>query len=249
MASEPRLSRAIFKKALDASRVQRLFDQAGGPLISLRIRHLSWIIPVGQLKRFSILAAQKLVRRGLDSLFEPNMVAVGRFKVFVRPSEYAIELHLVVAGTSGIKLQRAFDDAMAAEAGNVRRAIDNMLTGRQEVRISFHAWKALNAYGEALDPSYEQWPEYIGCLRKHSRSLVFRYGCDRYLNKLKKQRHLKHVKARKGHPDPYWLEPFQFGGPWWDQNVVERRLPRLSRSRRRRFDLDEDPDYFSLEDN
>jgi hypothetical protein len=250
MAREPKLTRRIVERSLDTNRVQRLLTQAGVPLVALRIRHPSWIAAPGRLQGFSISAAQKLVRRGLDSLFQPSMVALGRFKIFVRQSEYVIELHLVVAGATRIKLERAFDDARAAPIKSIRRAIDNMLSGRLQIR--FGAWKSLIAYGEELDPSHEQWLEYIAWLRKHSGRLLFRYGCDRYWNKLDKHPRQMKSKVKKGHPDPHWLEPFQFGGPFWDQNVVERRLPRpprLSRLTRRRLGLEEDPDYFNLEDD
>ena len=254
MAREPKLTRRIVERSLDTNRVQRLLTQAGAPIVALRIRHLSWIVPSGRLQSFSISAAQKLVRRGLDSLFQPSMVALGRFKIFVRQSEYLIELHLVVAGATRIKLERAFHDARAAPIKSIRRAIENMLNGRLQIPDSFGAWKTLIAYGEELDPSHEQWLEYIAWLRKHSGRLLFRYGCDRHWNKLNKYPRRMQSKVKKGHPDPHWLEPFQFGGPFWDQNVVEHRLPRpprLSRLTRRRLGLEEeeDPDYFNLEDD
>jgi hypothetical protein len=247
MAREPKLTRRIVERSLDTNRVPRLLTQAGAPLVALRIRHPSWIAASGRLQGFSISAAQKLVRRGLDSLFQPSMVALGRFKIFVRQSEYVIELHLVVAGATRIKLERAFDDARAAPIKSVRRAIDNMLSGRLQIRDSFGARKTLIAYGEELDPSHEQWLEYIAWLRKHSGRLLFRYGCDRYWNKLEKQTRQIKTKVKKEHPYPDWLEPYWFGQPRWD-DYIEQPLPWRFRRGKRAFQK-ADPHYFDLEDD
>ena len=132
-----------------------------------------------------------------DSLFQPSMVALGRFKIFVRQSEYLIELHLVVAGATRIKLERAFHDARAAPIKSIRRAIENMLNGRLQIPDSFGAWKTLIAYGEKFDPSHEQWLEYIAWVRKHSGRLLFRYGCDRHWNKLNKYPRRMENQSRK----------------------------------------------------
>jgi hypothetical protein len=200
-------------------------------------------VPHGKLARFSIPAAQKMTRRGLDSLFMPKLVAVGVFKIFVNPTDYLIELHQIVAGASKTKLERAFCDARSEEILNVRRAIDNMLSGRLQTRGAFGGWETIRPYGEELDPSSKQWPEYIGWLRTHFRSLVFRYGCDRYLNKLQKRPRKMQPKVKKPHPYPYWLEPHSFGGPRWEKGVDK---PTSTRIADEYFD---ESKYFNLEDD
>jgi hypothetical protein len=238
----------IFRKIFGASahrRLLQLFAKAAHPIVALRVAHPSWNMPYGKLARFSIPTAQKMARRGLDKLLDPELVAVGIFRVFARQDGYLVELHQLVAGATGAKLERAFRDARAQQVENVGRAIHSLLHDRLPTRGPSVAWKTLQS-GEELVSSSEHWPEYIAWLRTYFRGLVFRYGCDRYLNKLENKRSRKKVK-RKGHPYPHWLEPFWFDGPWWDKNVVELR-PRIVRARRRRLsDLNDDPDDFKLE--
>ena len=45
-------------------------------------------------------------------------------------------------------------------------------------------------------------------------SRIFRYGCDRYFNRLKKTARPIHSKVKKGHPSPFWLGRWQFWKPW-----------------------------------
>jgi hypothetical protein len=246
MARKPKPSGKISDTSIGFTRLEELFRQAGDPLVALRIRHQSWIVPFGQLQSFSVSAAHKLVRRGLDGLLRPSIVAVGRFKIFVQQSDYAIELHLVVAGATRIKLERAFADARVGETKNVKHAIRNMLRGTLQIR-SFGTWTTLRAYGEEIGPSCEQWPEYVRWLPKHFGMLLFRYGCDRYMNKLEKRPRKIETKVKKEHPYPDWLEPYQFGQPRWD-NYDEPTTPRrLGRGKRAILNIR--PDDINLEDD
>jgi hypothetical protein len=233
----------MLETVVDRGRLQRLFTEADRPIVALRIRHPAWFVPHGQLASFSIPAAQKMTRRGFDNLFFPHLVVVGLFKVFADPTDYKIELHLIVAGASKIKLERAFHDARAEHIGSVRRAIDNMVNGRLQTRGVSGEWKTIRPYGEEMDQNSEQWPEYIRWLRINFRSLVFRYGCDRYWNRLRKNSRKKPEKVKKRHPYPYWLEPYSFAGPRWEKGVDNK--PRQKAF----FDPEaDDSDYFDLED-
>ncbi len=40
---------------------------------------------------------------------------------------------------------------------------------------------------------------------------MVRYGCDRYLNALKKKPRVIQPKIRKPRPNPVWLEKYRFG--------------------------------------
>ena len=243
MAHRPNIGREIFERTADPSRLQRLISEADHPIVALRIRHPAWIVTHGNLARFSISAAQKMTRRGFDNLFFPHLVAVGLFKVLVDPTDYKIELHLIVTGASKIKVERAFHDARAEHIGSVRRAIDNMVNGRLETPGASGGWTTIRAYGEEIDPNSEQWPEYIRWVKVHFRSLIFRYGCDRHLNKLEKRPRKKERKVKKQHPYPYWLEPYSFAGPRWEKGVDNK--PRQKAF----FDPEaDDSDYFDLED-
>ena len=241
MTREGKLFHRIFGATVDR-RLLRLFAKAERPVVALRAAHPSWNVPYGKLAHFSIPAAQKMTRRGFDSLFYSDLVAVGIFRIFAGQDGYLIELHQLVAGASGAKLEGAFNDARAQQVENVGRAIHSLLHDRVQTSGPSIAWKTLQP-GEKLVSSSEHWPEYIGWLRTHFRSLVFRYGCDRYLNKLKKAPRRKQPKVRKRHPYPDWLEPFWFGGPWWDKDVefLRRKLVHDPYAR--------SGDYFTPEDD
>ena len=87
------------------------------------------------------------------------------------------------------KLEQAFYDARAKEVENVRQLLPSLLDSKSG------GWKTLQ-FGKKLEPDNEHWPEYIGWLRMHFRDLVFRYGCDRYGNKLEKQ--ARQIELRPG---------------------------------------------------
>ena len=89
---------------VDPSRLRRLFDETDGPIVGLRTRHPAWFVPHGKLARFSIAAAHKMTRRAFDSLYYPNLVAVGVFKVFMSSTDYLVELHQIVAGAEKFDL-------------------------------------------------------------------------------------------------------------------------------------------------
>ena len=186
MTREAKYFRKIYGVTVDR-KLLRLLHDANRPTVALRIRQASWIVPHGELASFSISAAQKMVRRGFDSLSFPNLVAVGLFTVFVNSTHYKIELHLIVTGASKIKVERAFKDARTEHVASIRGAIDNMLNSRPEGPAASGQWTTVRPYSKRVEPNSEQWPEYITWLKTHFRGLVFRYGCDRYWNRLQKK--------------------------------------------------------------
>jgi hypothetical protein len=242
MIRERRIFQTIFTPEVNC-RLQRLISEPDHPIVALRIRHPAWVVAHGNLARFSISAAQKMTRRGFDNLFFPHLVAVGLFRVLIDPRNYKIELHLIVAGASKIKVERAFHDTRAEHIVSVGRAIDNMVNGRLQTRGVSGEWKTIRPYGGDLDPNSEQWPEYIRWLRINFRSLVFRYGCDRYWNRLRKNSRKKPEKVKKQHPYPHWLEPYSFAGPRWDKGVDNDRRGKAFSDPNA-----DDSDYFTLED-
>jgi hypothetical protein len=231
----------MLETVVDRGRLQRLFTEADRPIVALRIRHPAWFVPHGQLASFSIPAAQKMTRRAFDSLYYPNLVAVGLFKAFTSPTDYLVELHQIVAGAEKSGLERVFFDAWADEVESVQNAIENMLNGRPETHVASGKWKTIRPHSEEVKLNSEQWPEYIGWLKAHFHSLVFRYGCDRYWNRLRKEPRLLKSKVKKPHPYPYWLEPYWFDGPYWDNKNIDRSRPKRA--------PDTGMDYFNLEDD
>jgi hypothetical protein len=223
MTVDPDSIRRAFERKINPNRLHRLFAESGRPIVAIRVRHPSWRVPHGKLARFSIPAAQKLTRRSLDSLLRPKLMAAGVFKVVTGPAYYQIELHLIVAGASAATLERTFYDTEPAKVTTLRQAIHHFLIGTVQKPAGLGGWETVRLHAE-LDPSCEQWPEYVGWLRQHFRRLVFRYGCDRYWNRLNKPPRQVRSKAAKKHPYPYWLERFWFGGDWQEFNEVLRKI-------------------------
>ena len=185
MTRQAQYFRKIYGTAIDR-KLLRLLNDAGRPIVALTTRHPGWVVPHGELACFSIPAAEKMTRRGFDSLYYPDLVAVGLFKVFTSPGYYVIELHQIVAGVQESELERAFKDARAERVKSIRRAIEHMLKGRPETPATAARWTTVRPHSQQVEPKSEQWPEYIGWLRTNFRSLVFRYGCDRYWNRATK---------------------------------------------------------------
>jgi hypothetical protein len=145
-----------------------------------------------------------------------------------------IELHQLVAGVEVDDLRRAFAGTRPAagnkfrtrEVKDLKRAISGVLNTEllrqnnrpadrsNDKRSPTQRWRTVNPFADTK-PNEEHLREYSEWVRTlTSSTLLFRYGCDRYWNKLAKAR--RTLKPRKKHPCPYWLEPFWFGGPFWD---------------------------------
>jgi hypothetical protein len=60
-------------------------------------------------------------------------------------------------------------------------------------------------------PRQRQQEYYVWLAGVKPNERVFRYGCDRYFNRLNKKRKVPKTKPKKRRPFPYWLEPFWFG--------------------------------------
>ena len=59
----------------------RLMKKTDGPIYEVRVVRGVWTRPTGELRDVSIAAAKQLNRRALDSIFIPELVAFGTFKV------------------------------------------------------------------------------------------------------------------------------------------------------------------------
>ncbi len=77
----------MLRRVVVPRRLQRLFDEAAHPIVALRTTHPAWIAPHGNSGRFSISAAQKITRRGFDSLYIRDLIAVALFKVVMNPTD------------------------------------------------------------------------------------------------------------------------------------------------------------------
>lgn len=195
----------------------RLISKTEGPLYEVIVIRGIWGHPIGELWRASIAAAKQLNRRALDTLFIPSLVAVGTFKVSLASDHWICVVHEIVAGADKEELEKAF-------VGN----------WPQEKYASIVRVKEIKDLGQTLDSVFSvdlkvwEHPDDIYIppfkLKKHHREEFYRwlfglslgermirYGCDRYLNRLKKGTRTINAKVRKRRRYPIWLIPHMFG--------------------------------------
>jgi hypothetical protein len=212
----------------------RLIDKADDPAYEVRVVRGIWARPIDELREVSIAAAKQLNRRVLDSLYIPSLVAVGTFKVAIGPTHlephWVCEIHQIVAGAK----RKELDDAFTRTWG--KEKYDSV------VRV-----KKIKDLGRALNDVFKadlqgwqhpEWPDGtpVQTPKKHHReefyrwlfSLSFgermiRYGCDRYLNRLKKKPRVVRPKVYKPRPYPFWLRRFMFGNRGQPSEEPRRR--------------------------
>ena len=150
----------------------------------------------------------------------PGIVTVGTFKVYLAryPEPHWIcAIHQIIAGAEKEDLDKAFFgnwgneqfDSFVdfKEVGDIDQAVDLVLS------TELRGWPRY----EWLDPDLiapkkshrEEFYQWLFGMAVGER--MVRYGCDRYLNPLKKALRTIRAKVRKRRPIPVWLIPYQFG--------------------------------------
>jgi hypothetical protein len=200
--------------------VHRLMTKVKGPIHEVRVVRGVWRQPAGKLREVSIAAAKKLVRRVLDNLYNPDIIAVGTFKVSVSFADggpfWIAEIHLILAGASKEELEnvlcrnRPYRNTNLygmTQVNNLGQTICEVL--RREPQLWQHP--ANNKPSSARPKKRYQAEYYMWALRRRLGARMFRYGCDGYFNPLKKRPRVIRPKTRKKRPYPYWLTPHMFG--------------------------------------
>jgi hypothetical protein len=199
---------------------RRLFKNTDVPVFEVTVARGIWARPIGDLRTMNVAAAKQLNRRALDTIFIPGIVAVGAFKVYLAryPEPYWIcAIHQIVAGAAKEDLEKAFVGNWAKEqfdsvvtfneVKNVRQAFDDVF------RSDLRGWQHPNwPDGNPINPKKSHREEfYQWLLGMTVGERMVRYGCDRYLNPLKKAPRTIRAKVLKPRPNPVWLIPYQFG--------------------------------------
>ena len=89
-----------------------LITQCGEPIFEIRLARGCWVRPADELDKIKIAAAKKLNRRALDSLYHPDLVAIGALKV--QPATridsvfWIAEIHELIAGAELENIKAAF---------------------------------------------------------------------------------------------------------------------------------------------
>ena len=199
----------------------RLMKKTDGPIYEVRVVRGVWARPTGELRDVSIAAARQLNRRALDSIFIPELVAFGTFKVSLAPEylepHWICEIHQIVAEAEKSDLEKAFfvgktrekyDSAVGiTKVHNIGQAISDVL------RVDLRGWQhPLSPDGSPAKPRKAHREEFYQWLLSLSfGERMIRYGCDRYFNRLNKKPRTIRPKVRKPRPYPTWLIPHMFG--------------------------------------
>jgi hypothetical protein len=196
-----------------------LLRKSAGPLYEVRVGRGGWAQSAGKLNRVSIAAAKKLNRWALDRLYNPDLIAVGVFKVSVAPKHegggWKCEIHQIVSGAKKTELEKVFSTSRPAvgnflrvkEVTNLGQAISDVL------KRDVEGWK--HPYRTEMTPDRPKKVRRAECyewlLDLSADERMVRYGCDRYFNKLKKKPRVVRVKVPKKRPYPVQLQPYMFG--------------------------------------
>jgi hypothetical protein len=196
-----------------SDRLNRLFDQdAGFEVREFVIRRSTWCRPKGELSDTSLGSIFKTLRRALDSLERPSLIAVGAVDACWNVDQWQVGAKVIAASPTDVDLYRAFDHTRDIEGpfritkvSDPREAVSRLFIEAQLPKCATTA-----GCGElpkrSVRGDYYAW---LAGLAPGSR--IFRYGCDRYFNLLTKEARPVRHKIKKGHPDPTpWLRPWQY---------------------------------------
>jgi hypothetical protein len=213
-----------------AEKISNLLTSSAGrqPVLRLRCTKEVWARPRGELAvgqglaedvdwhssgrnvPASLVGIDKALRRALDKMNHPRLVAVGMLDAWYGHDQWEIGASLVIVGAE----RSALYDALPAgytieEVPDVRKAIQNLfLQSRRPKHLP--PLDAITKLSRRRRLEYLIW---LAGLKANER--LFRYGCDRYFNPLTKAAKPVRVKVRKPRPYPHHLTPYMFNNhPW-----------------------------------
>ena len=207
------------RRLREISAVYSLIRQGEAPIYEVRALRSTWSRPIGQLRDVSMAAAKQSLRRAFDRLNMPALVVVGTFKVHAAPengtSQWKGEMHLIVAGADKEELEKVlFGGGHRSNLDICVRVMPVEHLGQTISRVlrrDLQAWQ--HPWDAALDGSPPTKPErtefYTWLLGLVPGDRLFRYGCNRYFNKLAKPP--RKIRVPKKRPYPAWLQGWMFG--------------------------------------
>lgn len=190
-------------------------------LFEVRVSRANWSCGLNDLDPVTIGAVINLNRRALDKIQE-SVVAVGTIKVFASPARdeeaedvWRWEIHEIISCSSRDLIDQAFssghldpglDSSMRiTEVRNLTEVINTVLAH------DLVEWKHPSDPADPLKSSKKWRREYYGwALQLNVNDRLIRYGCDRYLNRLKKPSRVG-PQAKKPRPYPVQLTRHMYG--------------------------------------
>jgi hypothetical protein len=154
----------------------------------------------------SLVSVEKALRRAFDKLNEPKVVAVGMIDAWYGYKSWKIGGSLIIAGIAESELYRSFPtgEVDIKPVSDIRRSLRTLLAQSRSA-------KRIPPLDAVLRMPRRRQQEYFVWLAKMEwNTRLFRYGCDRYFNRLATTKKPMRVRQKKGHPYPRWLEGHMF---------------------------------------
>jgi hypothetical protein len=205
--------------------VDLLASSGSEPVLQLRYTRESWSRRSGELAPPSLSlyerqgrrakhqpifasldAVVKALRRALDKLNEPKVVAIGMIDAWYGYKSWKIGGSLILAGIAKSALYDAFPagEMLIEPASNIRNSVRKLLARSRSPKLMPPS-DAVEAMTRQCQREYLAW---LAGMKPNER--LFRYGNDRYFNRLSKPKKPEKLQKKKGHPNPRWLEPYMF---------------------------------------
>jgi hypothetical protein len=148
----------------------------------------------------------KSLKRGLDKLNDPEVVAIGMVDAWRGYDKWELGSSLVLAGVDHSDVYDVFPGGglFIEPVTDIRETLKALIarSRRPKLKPPFDASMLLS---RRFKQEYYIW---LAGLESNQR--LFRYGCDRHFNRLSKVKRQEQPRVRKPHPYPYWLTPYMF---------------------------------------
>jgi hypothetical protein len=196
-------------KNANFTKIANLFAATdGASVFEVRIQKQDWSRQAAHLVGAVLSGIEKGTRRALDDLRLPGTLAVGQMDAWWVQSRWVLGTRMLIVGPSKQELYKVLArfSCEVAEVADVAK----VLTEQLETLHFPKKLRALSVSNEFVKRTRRvEYYEWLYTLKAGSR--IFRYGCNRYWQKLEKRARPMQVKVKKGHPLPRWLERYQYG--------------------------------------
>lgn len=194
-------------------KLRKVFREHSGLLLASYTAE-SWHYDAGELATADLASMAKTVRRALDRVSTTDLLAVCVIDGAFKDSVWKLSVHLIVAGAERLELAGAFR--------NGHLDLEWVISPTDEL-------KKLLDLGQIPDAPRKNSGEYYAWLaRLTSGSRLFRYGLDRHFHPIRKKARIR--RPGRGHPNPRWLERYQFGTESRERMDDRRALEEYYRS-------------------
>lgn len=178
------------------------------PLFEFRIKRQEWARRRTHLIGVSLLGIEKGIRRVFDALRAPGTVAVGQMDAWWGAGQWEVGARLLIVGPSEQELRNipAHFAKEIVEVSDLAKVLGEQLDTLQLPKTLLPLEISNEMPNQKRRVEYYRW---LCTLKAGSR--VFRYGCNRYFQKLEKKERPVREKPRKKRSLPRCLERFQYG--------------------------------------